>query len=190
MIKGGKHTKKSKEMMSQRMMGENNPFYGKTHTKAVRELISKRQTGSKHTEEQKIKIGLKSLGNKYRLGTKQTEEAKKKIRESCRGEKAYQWIKDRSQLKRYNDTAKDRRSYAYNEWRLRVLIRDTGKCKMSNKDCEGRIEVHHILGFTEHPELRYDINNGITLCHFHHPRKRVEEVNLSPYFQELVKNVN
>lgn len=46
--------------------------------------------------------------------------------------------------------------------------------------------VHHILGFKEHPELRYDINNGITLCHFHHPRKKEEEKRLIPTFMELV----
>lgn len=51
---------------------------------------------------------------------------------------------------------------------------------------KGRLEVHPILGFTKFPELRYDINNGITLCHFHHPRVREEEKRLSPYFMELV----
>ncbi len=38
----------------------------------------------------------------------------------------------------------------------------------------------------EYPELRYNINNGITLCHAHHPRKREEEAKLSPFFQQLV----
>ena len=64
--------------------------------------------------------------------------------------------------------------------------RDNWKCKINNSDCKGRLEVHHILGFTKFPELRYDINNGITLCHFHHPRVREEEKRLSPYFMELV----
>lgn len=35
-------------------------------------------------------------------------------------------------------------------------------------------------------ETRYEINNGITLCHFHHPRKREKEKELSPFFQELI----
>lgn len=47
----------------------------------------------------------------------------------------------------------------------------------------------NFIGFTKFPELRHDINNGITLCHFHHPRKREDEINLSPYFKELVMNV-
>jgi len=33
----------------------------------------------------------------------------------------------------------------------------------------------------------YEVNNGITLCHFHHPRKRKDEIKLSPYFMELIK---
>lgn len=67
-----------------------------------------------------------------------------------------------------------------------VKIRDGLKCRINNRDCMGRIESHHILGWTEHPELRYEINNGITLCHAHHPRKREEEAKLSSFFQRLV----
>ena len=36
------------------------------------------------------------------------------------------------------------------------------------------------------PKLRYEINNGITLYHAHHLRKRAEEKRLAPIFQELV----
>ncbi len=50
--------------------------------------------------------------------------------------------------------------------------------------------VHHILGFTAYPELRYEINNGITLCQAHHPLKRAEEKRLAPVFQELVSVSN
>ncbi len=59
--------------------------------------------------------------------------------------------------------------------------------RMSNQDCDERMEAHHILGWVSYPELRYEINNGITLCHAHHPRKRALEKELAPIFQELVK---
>lgn len=102
------------------------------------------------------------------------------------GSNHWRWIEDRTKLQKYNDSNKDRRSGSYNYWRKQVWLRDNFKCKIANPDCNGRLEAHHILGFTLYPELRYDINNGITLCHFHHPRKKEDEKKLSPYFQQLV----
>lgn len=128
------------------------------------------------------------IGNSFAKGKthKNSDSFKEKTRLRMLGDKNPRWVKDRSKLQRYSDASKDRRSSAYNEWRKRVLLRDNFTCKIANPECIGRIEAHHILGWTQYPELRYEINNGITLCHFHHPRKRVDEKRLSPYFQELV----
>lgn len=93
------------------------------------------------------------------------------------------YIEDRNLLKKDERKDKDVR---YNEWRRFVKNRDSWKCRISNKDCKGRLEAHHILPWRSHKDLRYEINNGITLCVFHHPRKEVDEIRLSPYFQELV----
>jgi len=102
--------------------------------------------------------------------------------ERHKGEKAYNWIKDRSLLKK----AGNRRSSAYNNWVFEIKKRDNFKCKINNKDCCGKIVAHHILSWRDFPELRYNINNGITLCQSHHPRKWDEEKRLMPVFQELV----
>jgi hypothetical protein len=75
---------------------------------------------------------------------------------------------------------------AYMEWRKKVKNRDNWRCKIANEDCRGHLQAHHILPWRDYPELRYELNNGITLCHAHHPRKRAEEKRLIPYFQELV----
>ena len=107
-----------------------------------------------------------------------------------RGENNHRWVSDRNKLQRYNDENKDRRSSAYNAWRKQVWLRDGFKCKISNTDCKGRLEAHHILGYKEYSELRYEVNNGITLCHFHHPKKKEDEKRLSPYFMELVSVLN
>ncbi len=61
-------------------------------------------------------------------------------------------------------------------------------CLIDNQDCYGKIVAHHILSWREYPELRHDINNGVTLCHFHHPKKRDDEKRLSNLFSELIKN--
>ena len=99
------------------------------------------------------------------------------------GEKSGRWIADRTKLAK----RQERNDMAYKNWRKQVWLRDNFTCKIANPDCCGRIEAHHILGWTNYPELRYEVNNGITLCHFHHPRKRKDEMRLSPYFKNLVE---
>lgn len=102
------------------------------------------------------------------------------------GENNARWVADRSKLvvseKKHLDSK-------YRIWMREVKNRDGWKCRIANGDCSGRLEAHHILPWRSHPELRYQINNGITLCVFHHPRKREDEVRLSPYFQDLVGKV-
>ena len=147
------------------------------------ENLRQKMTGNTH--------GLQK-GHKINLGRWQGESTRNKIRLASIGrnvgEKNAKWIEDRTKLCRVSKQG-ERRTSAYFFWRKSVWVRDNWKCKMSNLDCNGKIEAHHILGWKDYPELRYDINNGITLCHFHHPRKRIDEVNLSPYFQELVMNI-
>jgi len=75
---------------------------------------------------------------------------------------------------------------AYQKWVRLVKYRDNNKCRINNKGCSGYCEVHHILPVRDYPELMYNINNGITLCQAHHPRKRAEEKRLIPFFQGLV----
>lgn len=75
---------------------------------------------------------------------------------------------------------------AYRLWRKDCCNRDGWKCKINNQDCCGKLIVHHILSWRDHPELRYDINNGITLCQFHHPRVWDEEKRMIPTFAELL----
>lgn len=123
-------------------------------------------------------------------GKKHSEETLKKISTSrigkMVGEKHFRYIKDRSKLKK-----DDRRNdYSYKEWRKQVWFRDNFSCRIADINCNGRIEAHHILAWSTYPELRYKTNNGITLCHAHHPRARAEEKRLIPTFQELVSVLN
>lgn len=72
----------------------------------------------------------------------------------------------------------------------KVMQRDNFTCRINNHECSGRLETHHILSWNEHENLRYDINNGITLCKFHHPRKRSDEIKMIPTFQEMILTTN
>lgn len=99
------------------------------------------------------------------------------------GNKNWAWKEDRSTLVK---SEKKHLDGQYRDWMRAVKNRDGWKCKITNGDCSGRLEAHHILRWSEHPELRYEINNGITLCAFHHPRKKIDEARLSPFFKELI----
>ena len=53
----------------------------------------------------------------------------------------------------------------YREWRLAVYRRDHFTCQMPGCGFKGRgIQAHHILTVRDHPELVYEVTNGITLC--------------------------
>jgi len=142
--------------------------------------------GKKRSKEDKEKMRLAKLGKKH------TEEAIEKMREAHKGKSnsgqfkkgliPWNWFADRSKLKQ----RQERNDPAYFEWRLSVYKRDNYKCRISNCDCGGRIIAHHILPWRDFPELRYEVNNGITLCQAHHPRKRAEEKRLIPFFQGLM----
>jgi hypothetical protein len=100
------------------------------------------------------------------------------------GENHYNYKKDRSTIAK----KQERNDTAYKEWRNKVVKRDSYRCKMTNIDCRGKIEVHHILSWRDYENLRYDINNGICLCKYHHPRKREDEISMSTYFKKLLTN--
>ncbi len=99
------------------------------------------------------------------------------------GSKHPNWVHDRSKLAKRDE----RNDSTYVDWRKQVWLRDNFTCKLANPDCEGKIQAHHILPWRSHKELRYEVNNGITLCRFHHPRKRNDEEKLAPLFRELVE---
>lgn len=135
--------------------------------------------GKQFSQEHKMKISSALIGIKR---PPFSEEHKRKIGLAAKGRRAWNYIEDRTKLKK----SEDRRTTACKEWRKEVYKRDGWKCKIGNNDCRGHITAHHILPWRDYPELRYDINNGITLCFGHHPRKWREENRLSPYFQELL----
>jgi len=64
----------------------------------------------------------------------------------------------------------DGRKEKYNEWRKVVFLRDNFTCQICGKyACY--LNVHHIKSQSKHPELKYDISNGITLCYNCHTKK-------------------
>ena len=54
----------------------------------------------------------------------------------------------------------------YAKWRVLVYRRDGFTCQKCGVGTQ--LEAHHIHNFAEYPKLRYDVQNGITLCIKHH----------------------
>lgn len=92
------------------------------------------------------------------------------------------WVHDRSKVKL--DT--ERGGPLHKQWSKNVKDRDGWTCKIANNDCSGRVIAHHILSWRDYIELRYEVNNGITLCHAHHPRKRNDEIKFAPLYQNIL----
>jgi len=136
--------------------------------------------GKKHSEAAKEKMRLAKIGFiPWNKGKEHT---------SISGDKHPKWIKDRTLVKQYWT---ERNNPEYKNWRRKVLKRDNYKCKICGKEYakKDKLIVHHILPWKDFPEERYNINNGITLCQKHHPRKRKEEQMLMLTFKELVEAI-
>jgi hypothetical protein len=132
-------------------------------------------------------IGAKVTATKLARRYHHTDEWKRahsaRMKGKFRAETSWRWKSNRSEI----ELNRSRRwSAEYRDWRTAVYLRDDYKCRMMTPDCGVKLEAHHILSWKDYPELRYQINNGITLCLAHHPRKRAEEKRLAPVFQELV----
>lgn len=56
-----------------------------------------------------------------------------------------------------------RASSQYANWRRNIFLRDHFTCRLCGKD-NCAINAHHIKHFSKYPALRFDIDNGITLC--------------------------
>lgn len=63
------------------------------------------------------------------------------------------------------ENEKIRHSIEYFSWRNEVYKRDHYTCRICKKHCQKKdIVAHHIKLFADFPELRFSVDNGITLC--------------------------
>lgn len=157
----------SRNKLRELQLGSKNPMYGKPAW----------NRGIPASEKSKNILRQANLGKKWL-----PEELEKRNKTLPRGENHWAYKKDRTQLAK----RQQRNDSTYYDWRLQVYKRDNYKCRIKNDDCRGRIQAHHILSWADYVELRYEVNNGITLCQAHHPLKRAEEKRLAPIFKALV----
>lgn len=84
------------------------------------------------------------------------------IRKTHRGSEHPRWITDRQLVK-------FRPRYEMTLWRITVFERDNYTCQTCGVR-GGRLQAHHIFGYKQFPEKRWDLQNGITLCESCHKK--------------------
>lgn len=124
---------------------------GHTVSEESRNKMRLAKLGKKHTEEHKRKVGLTSMGRiPWNKGKKMP---------TVSGRNHWKW-KGEGGLKEINHRIRD--SLEIKLWRKAVFQRDNYTCQKTGKR-GGILEAHHILNFSRYPELRFAIDNGITL---------------------------
>ena len=123
---------------------------------------------------------LKKLGLFRGHGTKWTEE--RKIRQGLmfRGNNHPRWIEDRTKLKH-------RPKFENRKWELAVFERDNFTCQKCGY--KGReLVIHHIKPYCLFPNLRFDMDNGQTLCRECHKQTDSYCVKLNKLLQIYVSS--
>lgn len=58
----------------------------------------------------------------------------------------------------------------YKRWRISVFKRDNFRCQMPGCKSKKWLNAHHIHKWSSASSVRYEVSNGITLCHLCHKK--------------------
>ena len=100
-----------------------------------------------------------SLETRAKMRASSTHHWFGKTRPDIAGPRSNLWRCGITETHRYIRT-----SSAYARWRKAVFERDKYTCVKCGDDRGGNLQADHIKPFAYFPELRFDVNNGRTLC--------------------------
>jgi 5-methylcytosine-specific restriction endonuclease McrA len=75
----------------------------------------------------------------------------------------------------------------YKNWKKQVKERDLFRCRWPGCLSHKRLEVHHIKKWSSHPEQRYHLSNGITLCNRCHKMIQNKEEHYEEFFMKILE---
>lgn len=83
------------------------------------------------------------------------------------------------------------KEYGIRIWSIKVQQRDGYKCRRKGCGSSHKLHAHHIFNQADHPDLRYEVWNGVTLCQschitFHKIYGKVE--NNEEQIKEFISN--
>jgi hypothetical protein len=138
--------------------GKNHPLFGTHPSLKTLKKLSDSHKGKKLSDITKEKlskqrIGVKRPGIGFKISLSKIGKPNFKIS----GKNHYNW---KGGVSKIEETI--RHSMEYSEWVRKVFIRDNYICQ-KYKIRGGKLTAHHILNFSSNSNLRFDVNNGITL---------------------------
>lgn len=101
---------------------------------------------------------LQRLNNAYRYQYRCPECSKDDTSRRVSGQGNHFW---KGGINDENDNIRHHREYV--NWRTSVYERDDYTCQCCGVR-GGKLNAHHINSFADYPDLRYEIDNGITMC--------------------------
>lgn len=166
---GRSHSSEAREKISRAHKGMKKPWVtgqsarGRVQSVEERQMRSKAQLGIKRgpmSEQGRKNISLAHLGQKpWNKGlTKKTDTRIKAYAEKISGENAHNWRGGVTPINK-----KIRKSLEYKIWREAVFARDNYTCQFC-RIRGGVLHPDHIKPFSSHPDLRFELSNGRTLC--------------------------
>jgi len=201
--KGKRLSEETRKKLSEAKMGKKRPPFSKEWKKKISEAKAgkkrpsfskewRRRMSEAHKGKKSYEITdeiRKKLSEAHK-GKHPSEEARRKMSEAQKGEKSYLW---KGGITPKN--ARIRNSIEFRLWREAVFARDNWQCqRCGTRSGNGKTIVlhpHHILNFAEYLELRFVIDNGITLCkschmefHKKYGRKNNTEEQLAEFIRQ------